>query len=757
MTMKKVMLTTKKVLKKHHFHIFTFLCVVSVVGFAYNALNLKEGFLQTIGNTNIRLGEWFQVPNSRMSLLDPCKDADCSYSGKQGQKGVVTAWSGGVFDSIRNQLVVWGGGNPDYGGNEVYAFSLDSLSWKRLSEPSIDAELIDGNTTVYADGMPRSRHTYDSLEVVPERNELCAFGMASAFPDGKSDSKKTQCFNLVNFEWENYSDNTGVGITNGAITARDQTTGKVYWHGGQSSKSGLMEYTPTTDSWKSVISSSIPSNLNATFHPEKKKMVAIGKGSVYSWDVVANKFTVLKTTGDTEIIKGNAPGFDYDPVSKMFVAWAGGANVYTLDLDTLIWKKYLPAETNVFLPSAQTPNGIFGRWKYVPEKDVFVGFNSVNGNVFIYKPGFNRQASASRPNSSVYEVGPNKPYKKPSELVKVVKDGDTVLIDPGVYENDIAIWRANDLTLRGAGSSRAHMKSTNGKLAQNKGIWIIIGKNTTIENLEFSGARSEDKNGAGIKGQNDLIIKNSYFHDNENGLFTTKGAVSIESSEFSNNGAGDGKTHNIYISSSPKFTIKYSFVHHPKMGSNIKSRALQSHILYNRLTDEESGSSAYSIDLSNGGLSYMMGNSIEQDSENDDPVVVSYGAEGLKTSGGKKNELYFINNTVVNNSGKTGAVFLKVKEKTPVAKSTNNLFLGVGKLFEGPVTSLKDLNHTYNIANKASFKYELDKSSTAINAGAPQNSANDISLTPTEEYVHPLGKRERKIIGNIDVGAYELK
>jgi hypothetical protein len=28
----------------------------------------------------------------------------------------------------------------------------------------------------------------------------------------------------------------------------------------------------------------------------------------------------------------------YDPVSDRFVAWGGGAEVYTLDLDTLTWK-----------------------------------------------------------------------------------------------------------------------------------------------------------------------------------------------------------------------------------------------------------------------------------------------------------------------------------------------------------------------------------------------------------------------------------
>ena len=63
-----------------------------------------------------------------------------------GKKGI-TAWTGAAFDKRRQRLLVSGGGHNDYGGNEVYAFSLMDLKWLRLTDPI--AFLIDiQNTTM---------------------------------------------------------------------------------------------------------------------------------------------------------------------------------------------------------------------------------------------------------------------------------------------------------------------------------------------------------------------------------------------------------------------------------------------------------------------------------------------------------------------------------------------------------------------------------------------------------------------------------
>jgi hypothetical protein len=38
----------------------------------------------------------------------------------------MAAWGGGAHDTKRDRLIVWGGGHGDYGGNELYAFDVNT-------------------------------------------------------------------------------------------------------------------------------------------------------------------------------------------------------------------------------------------------------------------------------------------------------------------------------------------------------------------------------------------------------------------------------------------------------------------------------------------------------------------------------------------------------------------------------------------------------------------------------------------------------
>src|SRR6185437_5874592 len=62
-------------------------------------------------------------------------------------------------------------------------------------------------------------------------------------------------------------------------------------------------------------------------------------------------------------------------------------------------------------------------------------------------------------------------------------------------------------------------------------------------------------------------------------------------------------------------------------------------ILYNRLSDEATGTSSYQIDIPNGGLSYVIGNVIEQGPLNDNSTFIAYLEEG--TNPGNPSEQLF--------------------------------------------------------------------------------------------------------------------
>lgn len=191
--------------------------------------------------------------------------------------------------------------------------------------------------------------------------------------------------------------------------------------------------------------------------------------------------------------------------------------------------------------------------------------------------------------SRTWNVGPTRTYLLPSQVSSLVSNGDTVAIDAGVYMQDVCFWKAHHLLIVGKGG-RAHLKS-GGRAAGSKAIWVIQGDSVVVENIEFSECKVPDRNGAGIRLEGThLVVRNCYFHDNEDGILAGDNAgsdVLIEYSEFSKNGFGDGLSHNLYINHVRSLTFRYNYSHDAVVGHLLKSRAHNNYILFNRLSEEK--------------------------------------------------------------------------------------------------------------------------------------------------------------------------
>ncbi len=184
--------------------------------------------------------------------------------------------------------------------------------------------------------------------------------------------------------------------------------------------------------------------------------------------------------------------------------------------------------------------------------------------------------------ASTWHIGPSQPYTKPSQVASLVQNGDTVLIDAGVYPNDVARWTAHNLLFRGVGGFA--QLPCGGIVYGGKAIWVIVGNDVTVENIEFSEAACPDRNGAGIRSEGiNLTVRGCYFHDNENGILAgniASGDFLIEHSEFSGNGYSDGLAHNLYINHAHSLTFRYNYSHDAKVGHELKSRAFNNlHLL----------------------------------------------------------------------------------------------------------------------------------------------------------------------------------
>lgn len=361
--------------------------------------------------------------------------------------------------------------------------------------------------------------------------------------------------------------------------------------------------------------------------------------------------------------------------------------------------------------------------------------------------------------AKIYQVGASKTYTVPSAVANLVSDGDTVDIDAGTY-SDCATWNKNNLLLRGVGGM-AHIKDV---VCSGKGIWNFNGNNITTEYIEFSGAANPSLNGAGIRGQGgSFTVRNCYFHDNENGILCNDPVagtsdVLVEYSEFNSNGNGDGYSHNLYIGNMKSFTLRYCYTHHAKIGHEIKSRAQNNYILYNRITNETTGTASRNIDLPNGGLAILIGNIIEQGSNSDNSNMIGYGLEGL--SNPTPQNIYLVNNTIVNN--KSAGSFVHLQPGTGILTMVNTIFAGTGTLINGTAATLDTATNLVSatssaigFVNAAAYDYQLLPSAKVIGKGSNPGTAGSYALLPVSEYVHNSKKRNRTVNGTIDIGAYE--
>ncbi len=301
-------------------------------------------------------------------------------------------------------------------------------------------------------------------------------------------------------------------------------------------------------------------------------------------------------------------------------------------------------------------------------------------------------------------VGANRNFKKPSEVSGLVQDGDTVLIDPGIYPQDVCLWRARRLLIKGV-SQFAHLKS-GGRAYGQKAIWVIQGDSTIVENIEFSECAVPDRNGAGIRLEaTHLVVRNCYFHDNQEGILAGDNALSdviVEFCEFSGNGFGDGLSHNLYINHVRSLTFRFNYSHDSRVGHLLKSRAHKNIILYNFLnTGNDNGS--YEIDLPNGGPSVLIGNVILQGPFSQNSSLISYGKEGLSNPG--PHELILSHNTLVNR--KANGTFLNLQTGVDKLVLINNIIAGPGALKNGLPLSSEEKG---NLINTNTF---LQKRSTA--------------------------------------------
>jgi len=195
------------------------------------------------------------------------------------------------------------------------------------------------------------------------------------------------------------------------------------------------------------------------------------------------------------------------------------------------------------------------------------------------------------------------------------------------------------------------------------------------------------------------------------------------------------------------------------MGHLVKSRAIENHIEYNKLTHEDTNEESWrfnsNIDMPQGGIAYVIGNILHQGPKGG-RFMLSYAKENQDNPGCN---CYIINNTFINESSE--CTFLHCPVEGYNVNFVNNIFCGAVNLTTGPATWKGDnnlLTTDFSMFNSASCNYSLKAvAKEAIDKGIDPGEGDGCSLLPAKQYDDKCNFKDRVIKGSaIDMGALEF-
>lgn len=328
-------------------------------------------------------GRWLELPDTSAQKVAPARDGHPAW-GVIGPRAVTDAWGGGAFDTRRNVLVLTGGGHGDYGGNEVYEFHLPSRTWTRATDPSPLRELDERKFEVLGSEAPVSSHSYDGLVFLPASGEVFKFG-GSCYRNGAAYDSYAYAYQGKSRSWRRLERAPRHVLQ--VVTDLDPRSGRVIVGNGV----GLMWFDPATGHWElgpqgnpSISVSSAVCDTHARWFVQMQTKT----GALDYYDLAdPSRRRATPFRGEQEW--GRKVGMVYDGGRRRIVIWAGGAEVWLVRTDDWTSTKLVPnggPAPTVTAPDGRSLSaGIYSRWQYVPEHDVFIGYPHFRGNVWLYR------------------------------------------------------------------------------------------------------------------------------------------------------------------------------------------------------------------------------------------------------------------------------------------------------------------------------------------------------------------------------------
>jgi hypothetical protein len=326
-------------------------------------------------------------------------------------QNVIRAWSGGVADTKRNRLIMFGGGHTDYYGNEVYALNLSNLTISRLTNPSPISGPVQNpscNTTL-SDGTPNSRHSYSGLAYITHADKMFVYGGSLACASGGG-GDDTWTFDFATLKWTKMNPGGAqpVGYNLAAVADYNPNDKQVYLF----DRNDLFRYSLENNTYTRLGSAAISVYMNGVIDPKRNLFVLMGMNDDWTQFVVQavdlkSGSTYARQTWSTtgcNISGAKAPGMTYDSSQDRIIVWPNNGNtVYVFNPDT----KSCSQQTISGGPAASahngsgSSNGTYGRFRYFPSLGVIAAVNDWNINAYTLRLSSGGGTPAPTPSAPV--------------------------------------------------------------------------------------------------------------------------------------------------------------------------------------------------------------------------------------------------------------------------------------------------------------------------------------------------------------------
>jgi hypothetical protein len=238
---------------------------------------------------------------------------------------------------------------------------------------------------------------------------------------------------------------------------------------------------------------------------------------------------------------------------------------------------------------------------------------------------------AAPPRTPFTVVESGRSFERLADAISSIGDGTgTIRIAPGRYR-DCAVQESGSIAFVAQDRGTAIFESA---ICEGKATLVLRGQSARVDGLVFRNNFVPDGNGAGIRiEKGDLAVAWSRFADSQCGIISAidpTGTISIDHSTFSGLGKhpdGHG-AHSLYVGGYGALRVTNSRFERSTGGHYLKSRAPRAEIIGNSFDDSHGRASNYMIDLPNGAVGRIAGNTFIQGRDKENyGTMIAVGAE----------------------------------------------------------------------------------------------------------------------------------